>query len=106
MKRILSLTSFLLAFAGPGALSAADVNTCDQDTYPLFKALATAAHEAAGSVGGQWWKVSIPKPLEEADKSAASGDFQRACEIVLQVEYEGRAGYVQVINQRDAGPRF
>ena len=48
----------------------------------------------------------MPKPLDEAEKAVQAGDFERACEIIVQVEHEGRAGYVQAINQRGAGPRF
>ena len=106
MKRILLVSGLWGLLVAPGALMAAEFGKCDQDTYPLHKAVAVAAHEAADTVDGQWWKESMPKPLDEAAKAEKAGDFERACEIIMQVEHEGRAGYVQAINQRGAGPRF
>ena len=106
MKRILLVSGLCGLLVIPGTLLAAEFGKCDQDTYPLHKAVAVAAHEAADTVDGQWWKASMPKPLDEAAKAEKAGDFERACEIIMQVEHEGRAGYVQAINQRGAGPRF
>ena len=106
MKLSLLVSSLCSLLVAPGVLMAAEFGKCDQDTYPLHKALAVAAHEAADTVGGQWWKASMPKPLEEVEKAVQAGNFERACEIIVQVEHEGRAGYVQAINQRGAGPRF
>ena len=106
MKQILLNSGLLSLLFAPSALLAAEFGKCDQDTYPLHKAVAIAAHEAADTVNGQWWKASMPKPLDEAEKAVQAGDFERACEIIVQVEHEGRAGYVQAINQRGAGPRF
>ena len=51
MKRSL-LVSGLCSLLAPGALMAAEFGKCDQDTYPLHKAVAVAAHEAADTVGG------------------------------------------------------
>jgi hypothetical protein len=106
MKFALTAFTAALVFGVSSTAWALEVNECEKDTYPLHHALAVAAHDAADSVGGQWWKAAMPKPLEEAEKAVKAGDYERACAIVNQVEYEGRAGYVQAISQRDAGPRF
>ena len=106
MKLSLLVSGLCSLLVAPVTLMTAEFGKCDQDTYPLHKAVAVAAHEAADTVGGQWWKASMPKPLEEVEKAVQAGNFERACEIIVQVEHEGRAGYVQAINQRGAGPCF
>ena len=106
MKQIPLVSGLCSLLVAPVTLMADEFGKCDQDNYPSHKAVAVAAHEAAGTVGGQWWKASMPKPLDEAEKAVQAGDFERACEIIVQVEHEGRAGNVQAINQRGAGPRF
>ena len=106
MKQIPLVSGFCSLLVAPVTMMAAEFGKFDQDTYPLHKAVAVAAHEAADTVGGQWWKAGMPKPLDEAEKAVQAGNFERACEIIVQVEHEGRAGYVQAINRREAGPCF
>ena len=69
MKQILLNSGLLSLLFAPSALLAAEFGKCDQDTYPLHKAVAIAAHEAADTVNGQWWKASMPKPIDEAEKA-------------------------------------
>ena len=64
MKLSLLVSGLCSLLVAPGVLMAAEFGKCDQDTYPLHKAVAVAAHEAADTVGGQWWKASMPKPLD------------------------------------------
>ena len=81
-----------------------------QAEYERALAEAEAAVEKAASVGGEWrdirYKKSKKKYLPSAVEAAKAGDYEKAMKLLEIVQFQAEAGYMQAMEQRNAGPRF
>ena len=95
---ILVLISFLIASCAsspPKApLTASEFATLLQN--------AKTSIDKAKSVGGEW--ADSRRLLEEAKSAAESGDMIKAEKLATLAKEQGRLGYEQTINQKNAGP--
>jgi dihydrodipicolinate synthase/N-acetylneuraminate lyase len=63
-------------------------------------AAANDARKKAASVGGEWRDTG--KMIKEAQAAAEAGDFAKAVKLAGKAEQQGKLGYEQAMNEKDA----
>lgn len=63
---------------------------------------ASLSIQKAQSVGSEW--LDSKKLLEQAELAAKMGDMKSAEQLAKQAKMQGKMGYQQALDQKNAGP--
>ena len=86
-----------LTLTGPAALFADPSSGGDSEFAQMLEE-ARAAQKKANSVDGEWRDVA--KFLKEAEAAAASGDLEKAKQLVQKARHQSELGYAQAVSQK------
>ncbi len=98
--RLIAVLTALALSLGASAVFA----KADKSAYMKTFAEAKMWQKKAASVGGEW--RDIGKFLKRAEEAAKKGDFETAVKLAEKARFQGKMGYKQALEQKDAGPRF